>query len=110
MAKKAKPAEEDVALVVGASEDAESLAVLRKRGERVDAALLRKAREGQPVHGDLVRLRPREGSPLCDVETLHEGPSRAATQSGPAQVASDRYRKGWSRLFRGKRPGKALPN
>lgn len=98
---KPKRADEDVALVVGATDGAEKLAVLRKRGERVEAAVLSKAEEGKPIHGDLVRLSPREEPMLYDVETLHEAPKTERT--GPAQVASEAYRVGWDRLFAKKR-------
>ncbi|MCB9596912.1 MAG: hypothetical protein H6719_29585 [Sandaracinaceae bacterium] len=98
---KPKAAPEDVALVLGATEDASQLAVLRKRGERVEAAVLAKAEEGKPVHGDLVKLTPRDEPQLYDVETLHEAPT--PTRSGPAQVSSDAYRAGWDRLFAPKR-------
>lgn len=105
---------EDVALVVGSSPDGAELGVLRKRGETVEAAIMRRAREGQPLHGDLVRLVPRQESLLFDVETLHEvrpvheaahepKPAPPPHKAGPAQVASDDYRKGWDRLFKKKK-------
>lgn len=65
---------EDIALVCGASEDGQTLGVLRKRGERVEPALLRKAVEGQPIHGELVRLTAREDPMVFDVETLYAPP------------------------------------
>lgn len=103
---KPKDAEEDVALVLGASENAERLAVLRKRGERVEPAVLWKAEEGKPLHGELVRLEAREDAPLLfDVETIHPAPAEPA-RSGPAQVASDAYREGWDRLFAKRRPSR----
>lgn len=102
------PKGEDVALVCGASPDGESLGVLRKRGERVEAAIMQKAVEGRPVHGELVRLKPRQEPLLFDVETLH-APSGEGERSGrPAQVASDRYRRGWDRLFARKRRSRQL--
>jgi len=103
--------EEDVALLLGSTPDADRLAVLRKRGERVEAAVLARAEHGQPIHGDLVRLTPREEPRLFDVETLHEAPRRDA--GGPAQVASPSYRDGWERVFAKKKPARrpaALPN
>lgn len=109
-ASKKKPPE-DVALVCGASPDGETLGVLRKRGERLEAALLRKAAEGQPLQGDLVRLKPREEPLLFDVETLYEAPALPAGaegKAGPSQVASDSYRKGWDRLFRARKRASAL--
>lgn len=100
---------DDVALVCGATEDGSSLGVLRKRGERVEAAVMKRAVEGQPIHGELVKLTPRDEPLLFDVETLYEPPPDASEATGrPAQVASDRYRKGWDRLFRRKRPAKTV--
>ncbi|MCA9609362.1 MAG: hypothetical protein KC619_27365 [Myxococcales bacterium] len=109
MAKPKRP--DDVALVLGATEGAEKLAVLRKRGDKVEAAVLAKAEEGKPVHGDLVRLSAREEPHLYDVETIHEAPKPDASttptptgaRSGPAQVASPAYREGWDRIFPAKR-------
>lgn len=98
---------DDIAVVVGATENADALAVLRKRGDSVNAAVLKKAAEGQPVQGDLVRLKPREEPLAFDVETIYEAPK--TNRSGPAKVSSDRYRKGWDRLFRKKTP-RSLPN
>ena len=101
--------EEDVALLLGSTPDAEQLAVLRKRGENVEASVLAKAKEGQPLHGDLVRLKARDEPMLFDVETVHEVPRREG--SGPAQVASASYRDGWDRVFvKKKRKRRALLN
>ncbi len=93
---------EDVALVLGASAEGERVAILRKRDEQIEAAILHKAEEGRPLTGDLVRLKARDASALFDVETIYEAPERAPRPKrspGPAQVATDRYRRGWDRLF-----------
>jgi len=97
---------EDIAMVVAASADAQQLAVLRKRGEELSTAILRPAKQGQPLHGELVRLRPREGERnLYDVESIFQGPrDRAGDRGRPAQVATDEYRDGWDRLFKARRP------
>jgi hypothetical protein len=94
--------QEDVALVVGASEGGDALGVIRKRGEELEAAILRRAEEGQPIHGELVRLAPRDTPLVYDVEVIHD--ARAdGERTGPARVANDAYRKGWDRLFAKKR-------
>ncbi len=106
-ARETKP--DDVALVWGASADGDTLAVLRKRGEQVTPTLMQRAREGQPIHGELVRLQAREEPLLFDVDVLYEGQADASEgRDGPARVASDAYRKGWDRLF--KRPRRAAAN
>ncbi len=111
---KKKARGEDVALVWGKSDDGETLGVLRKRGDKVEPALVKKAREGAPIHGELVRLSPREEPNLYDVDVLHDArptdarpEAREPDGAGPAQVASSAYRKGWDRLFK-KRPRGAL--
>lgn len=116
---KKKARGEDVALVWGKSDDGETLGVLRKRGDRVEPALVKRAREGAPIHGELVRLSPREEPNLYDVDVLHDArppdarppdarpEAREPDGAGPAQVASSAYRKGWDRLFK-KRPKGAL--
>jgi len=107
-AERPKKRGEDVALVWGRSEDGETLGVLRKRGERVEPALVRRAREGQPIHGELVRLTPREEPNLFDVDVLHDARAPQQEQGGPAQVASNAYRKGWDRLFKKSRSKSTL--
>ena len=97
---------DDVALVIGATPDGETLGVLRKRGERVEPALVRRAVEGQPIQGELIRMKPREEPLLYDVDVVYD-PSEASDDEGdadgPAQVANPRYRKGWDRVFKKKR-------
>jgi len=101
-----KGEKEDVALVLGVNEESDSVAILRKRDQQLEAAVLRKAEEGQPIRGVLVRLKARETSPLFDVETLYEAPQSegaARNSSGPAQIASEAYRRGWERVFENRR-------
>lgn len=89
---------DDVVLVHGRSEDGKTLAVVRKRGAELSAGLLTAAEEGKPVHGDLLRLVPREDMPLvADVEVLHAAPR--TDHDGPAKVSSPAYRKGWDAIF-----------
>ncbi len=91
---------DDVALVWGRSEDGETLGVLRKRGDEVQPALMKKAREGEPIHGELLQLKPRDEPLLYDIEVLHDPGASAGEPAGPAQVANQAYRKGWDRLFK----------
>ena len=102
----------DVVLVHGLTDDRKGLKVLRAREERIEAGEVRPLQEGKPITGDVVRLRPREGSPLvCDVETdlsvtatTASLQDRRSTTAGPAQVASDSYRKNWEAIYRNRRP------
>ncbi len=111
----------DVLLIHGVTPDGEALQVLRQRQDRLEAGALRPIREGRPIVGELVRLRPRTDFPLlCDVEVeLPAGKNgddvaaaRAlqAAHKGPAQVATDTYRRNWDLIW--KRPGEdsGLPN
>ncbi len=98
----------DVALIFDRTEDREGFHVLRRRDEdhAVEFGTIRPLREGKPIDGEVVSLRPREEMPLlCDVKV--ELPDRRGT--GPAQVASDDYRRGWDALWgRGKKPSSSL--
>jgi hypothetical protein len=100
----------DVAIVCGVSDDGQSLDIIRKRGERIEAGTVRRLEQGKPIHGEVVRLRPREQFPMiCDVEV--EVPSRmqpALSNSGPAQVATETYRKNWDAIYGSRKPGSVL--
>ena len=88
---------DDLVFVYGKSDDGESYDVLRRRGEGIEAGQVRPLDEGKPIHGEVVRLKPREDSPaLFDVEVHHDG--RVST-GRPAKVASDRYRRGWESIW-----------
>ncbi|MGC4064550.1 MAG: hypothetical protein QM784_07890 [Polyangiaceae bacterium] len=56
---------------------------------------------GKPITGEVVRLSPRQESPLlCNVHVEYAPePSSRATSAGPAQVATDRYRQNWDQIF-----------
>jgi len=99
---------EDVVFVHGRSDDGTKLAVIRKRGETLSAGVIAAVEQGQPVHGDLVRLHARENTPaLFDVEVVYEPPATSRTDdaAGPAQVATAAYREGWDSIW-GTRRGK----
>jgi hypothetical protein len=96
----------DVVLVCGRSDDGKRYDVLRQRGAEVQAGTMRPLDEGKPIHGEVVRLKAREDSPvLFDVEVQHEGPN---TTGRPAKVATDQYRKGWESIWAKKRDANTL--
>lgn len=115
----------DVAIVCGVSDDGQGVDVIRRRGERLEAGTVRRLEQGKPIHGEVVRLRPREQFPMiCDVEVEMPAPGRsssgqsssepsssgqspgAATTGRPAQVATETYRKNWDAIYgRSKKPG-----
>jgi hypothetical protein len=97
----APPETQDVALIVDKTEDNEGFHVLRRRGEDapVEFGTVRPLKEGKPIDGEVVSLRPRKGAPLvCDVKTELAAPRRP-TSDGPPQVATDSYRRGWDAIW-----------
>jgi hypothetical protein len=105
----------DLAFVYAPAEDGEGYRILRKRGDSdaVEAGTLRPLKAGRAITGEVVHLAPRAESPqLFDCETDEElstptGPATA--QAGPAQVASDEYRRGWDAIW-GRRSRSATVN
>jgi hypothetical protein len=96
----------DTLLIHGVSDDGQALAVLRAREDRIEAGVVRPLKEGEPVMGEVVRLKPRPEMPLvCDVEVTLPSPvpKRAApaklSHGGPAQVATPRYRENWDAIW-----------
>jgi len=108
--KPAKP--EDVVVLGPELPDARGRLVLRKRGEQIEAGALRPSEEGKPIAHELVKLSPREGEEIYDVEVLYDGRPKPVedARSGPAQVATDDYRAGWNRLFGKRRSGPSSAN
>jgi len=118
---------EDVALICGVAANGSDVHVLRRRNNRIEAGIARALREGQPIQGELVRLRPRKQTPLlCDVEVELEVPSALHSRGqdvqagepnaslrethGPAQVSSDSYRRNWDAIWKRSTPTKKLVN
>jgi hypothetical protein len=113
-------ADADVVLVHGVTPDGNGLQVIRQRKGRLEAGAVRSLRDGQPIHGEVVKLTPRPHFPLiCDVEVQLPAPAAALTSGdvaagadtahrGPAQVASDLYRTNWDVIWRHPRPDDRL--
>ena len=106
----ATPAESapDVALVHHVTPDG-TVHVIRRRGDQLEAGALSPLREGAPIQGEVLSLRPRENFPLlCDVDVLYKPPAAkptdkpappAARRKGPAQVATNDYRDNWDSIW-----------
>jgi hypothetical protein len=98
----------DVAMIVDRTEDNEGFQILRRRGSEgpVEMGTMRPLREGKPIDGEVVTLRQRRDLPfLYDVKTQLPDPEpRRATGDGPAQVATEDYRRGWDAIW-----GRRLP-
>lgn len=107
---------EDVAVVFGRTDDQQGLHILRRRaeGQPVELGTLRPLREGKPIDGEVISLKPRRDYPfVCDVKVELPDPSADAPRpahDGPAQVASDGYRRGWEAIWGGPAPGAAKVN
>lgn len=126
MLEKAVPRKpKDVVLVHSPTPDGAGVNVLRARNEGLEIGTMRPLEHGRPIHGEVVKLTPRAEMPmLYDVETEFsstessapaEKADRATTASadraapsGPAQVASESYRKNWDTIW--KRPAKRVVN
>jgi hypothetical protein len=96
--------------------DGSDLYILRRRSAEspVEAAIVQPLVEGKPLSGEVISLRRREDVPfLFDVTTeLSLGPDAPETSTatgGPAQVASDSYRRGWDAIW-GRSAGKRALN
>ena len=101
-------ASSDVALIHGVTPDGQGLHILRARENRVELGFVRPLREGAPITGEVVTLKPRANSALCDVEVQYKPPEVASDRAapakllahpGPAQVATDEYRRNWDAIW-----------
>lgn len=115
-----KPQEgRDVAFIHGVSPAGDELAVVRVREDRVEAGVVRALKEGEPLEGEVVRLKPRPEMPfVCDVEVevprgvvnARGGSERSGRSHGPAQVATPRYRANWDAIWNKPKGKEPLPN
>jgi hypothetical protein len=91
----------DVAAVCG--KDEHGLHILRRRGEDgpIEAGIVQPLEEGKPITGEVISMRRRKDVPfLFDVTTEVETPSpELPPANGPAQVATDSYRRGWDAIW-----------
>ena len=95
-----------MAFVFGRDEN--GMHILRRRSEEapVEAGVLRPLREGKPIDGEVISLIPRQEAPqLFDVKTELPDPraGNRTSSEGPAQVATDAYRRGWDAVWGGRR-------
>ena len=94
----------DVALIHGRTPDGEGLNIIRKRQDRLEVGAVHPLKNGAPITGEVVSLTPRKEFPLlCDVKTELPAPASsdvaAPALKGPPQVATDRYRENWDRIW-----------
>jgi hypothetical protein len=97
----------DVVVIHGVTDDGRGYKVLRARDGELEAGAVKPLEQGKPIHGEVVRLKPREQCPLiCDVEVDIPKPEPTTTEQerairgkGPAQVASEAYRRNWDAIW-----------
>ena len=95
-----KKPNDDVVLVHSPTTDGKGYNVLRKRGNEVSTGQIQTLRAGKAIHGEVVRLKPREQSPaLFDVEVQVDTNATPTATGRPAKVASQQYRKGWDSIW-----------
>jgi hypothetical protein len=90
----------DVALVL--AKDGRGTHILRRRAEGgpIEQGVLQPLTEGKPIDGEVVSLQQRPEFPLLfDVKSEWTPPGGRLTSDGPAQVASDAYRRGWDAVW-----------
>jgi hypothetical protein len=93
----ADPASRDIVFVHGKSARG-GYHVIRQRDQKIEIGEMTTVREGQPILGELVKLQPlKQHERLFACETIAKSPVRS--EPGPAQVASEDYRKGWDAIF-----------
>lgn len=122
--------EQDVVLLHSLTESGDGIRVVRKRKDTIELGELRPMKEGQPIHGEVVRLTQRAESERlfdCEVMVASQTPKEPSTPAvaaaggapkalaakepaavqhkGPPRVATDAYRGGWDAIF-GKRENK----
>ena len=97
----ARKQSKDLALLQGPTADGEGARIIRFRDGNFSAGEVRPIKEGQALNSqELLRLRPVNGAPaVCEVEVVHHQAKVQTTRSGPAQVATDTYRRNWNQVF-----------
>lgn len=85
--------------------------ILRRRSEDgpVEAAVVQPLADGRPITGEVISMRRRRDLPfLFDVKTELDHSGTPAAGEGPAQVATDSYRRGWDAMWGGRRAKSSL--
>jgi len=74
-----------------------------------EVGTIRPLKEGKPIDGEVVSMRPRKDVPLLFDVRVEVQQTPRATSDGPAQVASEDYRRGWDAIWGGtQRPASRL--
>ena len=100
----------DVVVPRAPTPDGKGVQVVRLRESAVEVGEVRPLAEGQPIqeNADVVKLSPRSDVPAYNVEVIVPRRSRRSASTdgeppralkGPAQVATDEYRRNWLAIF-----------
>ena len=100
-----------MAAVFGKDEHGVHILRRRSEGAPLEAGVLQPLVEGKPISGEVVSMKQRQEAPfLFDVKTEVAARDEAAPDaSGPAQVATDSYRRGWEAIW-GRRSRSTVQN
>jgi hypothetical protein len=99
----------DVAAICG--KDDRGVHILRRRSDDgpIEAGIVQPLEEGKPITGEVISLEQREDLPFLFNVTTELAAASARESSGPAQVATDSYRRGWDAIWgRGTRSSNGL--
>lgn len=84
--------------------------VVRAREDRIELGEMRPLEDGQAIHGDIVKLKPRKEHPrLFDAEVVEGTEVPRPGAHGPPKVSSDDFRRGWDDVFKTHKPRKKPP-
>jgi hypothetical protein len=110
--KLAKRPGQDVAWLYAPTDDGGGARFVRAHKGELQTGEVRPLAEGRSLCGqELVRMRPRSELPmLFDVEVIHPAERPGRDTVGPAQVASDQYRRHWEDTFAPRKASGPLAN
>ena len=89
----------DVAAICG--KDERGVHILRRRSDEgpIEAGIVQPLEEGKPITGEVISLERRDDLPFLFNVTTEVAAPEARPSSGPAQVATDSYRRGWDAIW-----------
>lgn len=99
----------DVAAICG--KDERGVHILRRRSDQgpIEAGIVQPLQEGKPITGEVISLEQREDLPFLFDVTTEVAATTERSSAGPAQVATESYRRGWDAIW-GRSGRSARPN
>ena len=87
--------------VLGPETEHGRVAIIANDSEkRIEVGEFRAIPQGKPLNllgGDAVRLTPRDGTPVLDIEYVYK--NKQIESSGPSTAATEAYRDGWDSIW-----------